>query len=147
MDAESDGFDEAIFVDPQGNVTESGHMNLAIITARGVLVVPPSDFSLPGVTAQNMLELASAAITESGSLGYVHSIERRRIPLEEAKSAREAFLTATMDVLVPIISWDGIDIGDGRPGEVSMLLRAMMLADRKPGAGNDLIRIPYNSNK
>lgn len=46
MDAEADEVDQGIFLDSNGNIAEGPNMNVAIITADGVLVVRPFSLGL-----------------------------------------------------------------------------------------------------
>jgi D-alanine transaminase len=44
--------------------------------------------------------------------------------VSEALQAREAFLTAASQIVMPVVTIDGRKIGDGRPGPVATALRA-----------------------
>ena len=60
-------------------------------------------------------------------LRTLHAIdfrEERPFSVSEAKAAREAFLTAARPIVMPVIKLDGQTVGDGRPGEVALALRA-----------------------
>jgi D-alanine transaminase len=46
----------------------------------------------------------------------------RPFSLEEAKAAKEAFLTSTTSNVMPVIEIDGSPIGNGHPGTVTRAL-------------------------
>ena len=56
------------------------------------------------------------------------AVEERPFTVSELKAAREAFLTSTSSHVLPVTSVDGAQIGDGRPGPVTMRLRELYLA-------------------
>jgi D-alanine transaminase len=47
----------------------------------------------------------------------------RPFTVEEAKQAREAFLTSATSVVMPIVSIDGKSVGNGEPGLLTLRLR------------------------
>jgi D-alanine transaminase len=112
------GAHEAWLVE-DGFVTEGGSSSGFIITKAGSIVVRPlSNAILPGITRQALLRLAQ----EAGL-----TLEERLFTLEEAYAAAEAFLTSASNFVMPIVSIDGRPIGDGRPGSMTMRLRALYL--------------------
>src|SRR3990172_12163626 len=60
MEALQGGLDNGIFVDESGNVGESSNMNVALVTADGVLKHPKFEHILSGCTSLRLLELAAA---------------------------------------------------------------------------------------
>jgi D-alanine transaminase len=50
-------------------------------------------------------------------------VEERAFTLEEALAAREAFVTAASQIVLPVVRIDGHVIGDGKPGPVATALR------------------------
>jgi D-alanine transaminase len=109
------GARDAWFVDKAGNVTEGASTNAWIVTADGRLVTRPADQAiLRGITRTVLLE----AIKAQGL-----AIEERPFTLNEAYSAREAFVTSATQIVLPVIRIDGRMIGDGKPGAIAMALR------------------------
>ena len=51
-------------------------------------------------------------------------VEERRFTVEEAKQAKEAFITAATTICVPVTKIDGQLVGDGKVGDISRRLRA-----------------------
>jgi D-alanine transaminase len=107
---------EAWLVDGQGQVTEGASTNAWIVTSDGALVTRSlSNAILPGVTRASVLALAEAR--------QLRIVERAFTP-EEAKSAAEAFITSAGTFVLPVVKVDGHVIGNGRPGPITVALRA-----------------------
>jgi D-alanine transaminase len=47
----------------------------------------------------------------------------RAFTVDEAKSAREAFITSAGNIVMPVVRIDGSPIGNGAPGLLSLRLR------------------------
>lgn len=119
--AKAAGAREAWFVDAAGLVTEGASSNAWIVDANGRLVTRPLDSSiLQGVTRTTLIAVIAR-------LGLV--MEERAFSVAEAKSAREAFVTAATNVVTPVTRIDGVEIGDGKPGPVARSLRAAFHAE------------------
>jgi D-alanine transaminase len=106
-------------VDADGLVTEGTSSTAWIVDASGVIRTRGlSHDLLHGVTRAVVLKLARERQMK---------VEERPFTVEEAKGAREAFITAASNAATPVIEIDGIAIGDGRPGLVTEALRAAYL--------------------
>lgn len=113
--AKEAGAQEAWFVDPDGTVKEGAATNAWIVTRDGVLVTRPADHGiLRGVTRTTLMEVAR-------KLGL--TVEERGFTVEEAKGAREAFITAATTIVMPIVAIDGQPVANGHPGSVALSLR------------------------
>jgi D-alanine transaminase len=109
------GARDAWFVDKDGTVTEGASSNAWIVTQAGTIVTRPADDAiLRGITRTVVLEAIKA-------LGL--ALEERAFTLEEAYAAREAFVTAASQIVLPVVRIDGHPIGDGKPGPVATALR------------------------
>jgi 4-amino-4-deoxychorismate lyase len=137
MEAQAAGLDNGVFVDEAGNVGESSNMNVAFVTTDGVLAHPRFDRILSGCTSLRLLELASGL---EGTL--LRSVEVRDIPVAEARTAREMLLIGSSVKVAPIVEWDGMRIGDGKPGPVAAALRERLAQDMR-SARDRLIDVPY----
>ena len=85
--AREQGAYEALQIDCDGFVTEGGSTNAWIINAEGQLVTRQAENSiLNGITRRRLIELAKAQGIK---------IRERPFTRDEAKSAREVFLTST----------------------------------------------------
>jgi D-alanine transaminase len=71
------------------------------------------------VTRRVLLELAEKA--------QIKVVERAFTP-KEASAASEAFLTAASAAAVPVVAIDGVVIGSGKPGPVTLRLQALYAA-------------------
>ncbi len=110
------GAREAWFVDREGFITEGASSNAWIVTAAGTLVTRSANSGiLRGITRTVTLEAAGIAKL---------AVEERPFTVAEAMAAKEAFLTAATQIVMPVIEIDGKKIGDGRPGPVALALRA-----------------------
>ncbi len=109
------GAREAWFVDKSGAVTEGASSNAWIVTPGGTVVTRPADHAiLRGITRTVLFD----AIKAQGL-----AVEERAFTLEEAYAAREAFVTAASQIVMPVVRIDGRIIGDGKPGPVATALR------------------------
>ena len=73
---------------------------------------------LRGVTRQSLLRIAD----EEGL-----TIEEQAFSVEEAKAAREAFVSSATSFVTPVVSIDDTTIGDGTPGLLSRRLQGWYL--------------------
>ena len=117
---------EAWLVDDQGFVTEGASTNAWIVDAQGALRTRDTKANiLRGVTRKQLLPIAEAADA---------LVCERPFTVEEAKSAREAFITAASTFVMPVVAIDGVAIGDGRPGPVARRLRALYMDKARANA-------------
>lgn len=116
--AKKAGAKEAWLIDGEGNVTEGSSTNAWIINKDGKLITRPANHGiLRGVTRAALFDLARREGIE---------IEERAFSLEEAKSAREAFITAATMLVMPVVKIDDTTIGNGAPGSVATNLRSLL---------------------
>lgn len=115
--ARESGAYEAWMVDRDGNVTEGTSTNAWIVTEAGELVTRQlSGAILSGITRGSLIKLAAAAQIK---------IVERPFSVEEARRAREAFITSTTSWVIPIVKLDGKPVGTGKPGPVADRLREL----------------------
>jgi D-alanine transaminase len=119
------GCREAWLLDEADDVTEGSSSNAYIVDADGRLVTRPlGPEILGGVTRAVVLDLAE---------GLGIPVVERRFSREEALAAREAFLTSTSSLILPVTSIDGRTIANGRPGSITRrLLSAFVERSRLP---------------
>ncbi len=114
--AREQGAYEAWFVDPDGTVKEGAATNAWIVAKDGKLVTRPAETGiLRGVTRTTLFDVAA-------KLGL--TIEERGFTVEEAKTAREAFITAATTLVMPVVAIDGTPVANGHPGATALALRA-----------------------
>lgn len=117
------GAAEAWFVDDMGLVTEGASSNAWILDKDGVLRTRDTQANiLRGVTRKSLLEV----LAREGL-----KFEERPFTPEEAKQAREAFITGAGTLVTPVISVDGKPVGDGRPGQLVRRLRTLYMEHAK----------------
>lgn len=117
--AKEAGATEAWFVDKEGLVTEGGSTNAWIVDREGRLRTRDTGANiLRGITRRTLMDIAES---------IQMPVDERPFSVEEAKAAREAFITAASAFVMPIVRIDDQPIGDGRPGPVALRLRSLYL--------------------
>jgi D-alanine transaminase len=110
---------EAWLVDDLGLVTEGSSTNAWIVDRDGRLRTRDTNANiLRGITRASLIEIAREAGVE---------LYEQPFSVEEARAAREAFLTSASAFVTPITAIDGAKIGDGVPGPVTAKLRSLYL--------------------
>ncbi len=111
---ETDAY-ESWFVDDSGHVTEGASSNAWIITKDGKVVTRSAESGiLAGVTRAVLMNVLAALQLK---------FEERPFTPVEAYDAAEAFVTASSQIVMPLVRIDGHPIGNGQPGAISMRLR------------------------
>ena len=114
---------EAWFVDEMGLVTEGASTNAWIVDADGVLRTRSTQANiLRGVTRGTLLEVIRTEELKVDEGGF---------SVEDAKQAREAFITGAGTLVMPVVSIDGHSIGGGNPGPVAKRLRQLYIAEAR----------------
>jgi len=104
-----DGYDEAIFLDADGYVSEGTGENIFIVK-NGKLVTTPVTSILNGITRDSIIKIA---------LDKGVDVEERRFTRDEIYIADEAFLTGTAAEVTPIRELDHRIIGRGYIGDLT----------------------------
>lgn len=110
VEAEQNGFDEALFLDYRGFVSEGTGENIFIVRNQTVHTPPLSAGILEGVTRDTLLKIAQ---------DHGLKVQERDIARAELYTCEEAFFTGTAVGISPIVSIDRRKIGDGKPGPVT----------------------------
>ncbi|HUZ14146.1 MAG TPA: D-amino-acid transaminase [Caulobacteraceae bacterium] len=117
--ARAAGAIEAWFVDELGLVTEGASSNAWIIDKHGRLRTRDTQANiLRGITRGTLLGLLDREGLE---------LEERPFSPQEAREAREAFITGAGTLVLPIVRVDGRPVGDGRVGPVAKRLRRLYI--------------------
>jgi len=112
------GVDDAWMVE-DGHVTEGSSNNAYIVTDdRTIRTRQLGTEILAGITRAAVLRFAREA-------GY--TILEEAFTLDEAKAAREAFVTSASSFVMPVVEIDGVRLGDGVPGPVAQRLREIYI--------------------
>jgi D-alanine transaminase len=113
--AKVEGAHDAWFVDPDGTVKEGAASNVWIVTMDNVLVTRQAETGiLRGITRTTVLDVAR-------KLGL--KVEERDFSVDEAKAAKEVFMTSATTIVMPVVSIDGSTVANGHPGSTSLSLR------------------------
>ena len=121
MTARAAGADDAWLVE-DGLVTE-GTSNNAYIVKGGVIVTRAlSHDILHGITRTAILRLAHEAQMQ---------VEERSFSVAEAQAADEAFITSASAFVMPVVSIDGVALGDGTPGPVARRMREIYIEESR----------------
>ncbi|KUG08166.1 aminotransferase class IV [Solirubrum puertoriconensis] len=108
------GADEVLY-HQQGAVTEFPRANFFIVRQDDTVVTPAANV-LGGITRRNILGLS----------GRPYRIEEGPVTLHDVRQAKEAFLTSTTKLVMPVVQLDDHVIGSGQPGRVTLdLLHAL----------------------
>lgn len=115
MEAIRNGYDEAITMDIDGNVSESSGANIFVVQD-GVLYTPPvHDSVLLGITRDSVLTIAQELVLD---------VKETLIPRGMVYTADEIFLAGTAMEINWVRSIDKLPIGQGKIGEITQKIRA-----------------------
>jgi branched-chain amino acid aminotransferase len=122
---------ETLMLTMEGFVAEATTDNLFMVSRQSgwdtepskvILSTPVAEYCLKGITRDRVLAYAL-------ELGFaVKETDAMRAD-ELLGENKEVFLTGTAAGIVPVISVDGKKIGDGRPGEITKMLRSRLELD------------------
>jgi D-alanine transaminase len=113
--AREQGAYEAWYVDDRGFVTEGASSNAWIVTTEGRVVTRSAEKGiLAGITRSVLIDALAAMQL---------SFEERAFTPQEAVHAAEAFVTASSQIVMPVVMIDGLLVGDGKPGRITRRLR------------------------
>lgn len=110
QEARSNGFDEAILLDVNGDVSEAPGENIFIVRDDTLVTPPTSSSALKGITRDSVLRFA-------GKIGCKTAVKRFR--RRDLYGASEVFLTGTAAEITPVTSIDERTIGDGSVGRIT----------------------------
>jgi branched-chain amino acid aminotransferase len=136
IDAQQDGYEEAILLDANGYVAEGTGENLFLVRDETLYTPGLESDILLGVTRDSVMRIAA-------DLGY--TVVPKLISVNELLTADEAFFTGTYAELAPIREVGHQSIGAGAPGPVT---RSVMSVFSKAVRGEDprysgwLTRVP-----
>ena len=117
-DAQRNGFDEAILLDPEGYVAECTGANLFVVR-NGRLVTPPTDAILEGITRDTVVTLAK-------DLGI--PVIESRLSRDHLYVVDEVFFCGTAAEVQGVTNVDGRQVGAGVPGPITIALREAYLS-------------------
>lgn len=112
--AEDAGAAEAVFV-RGGNITEGSSSTFCAVFSGTLVTHPESTTILPGITRSVVLELCR----RNGI-----PVAERPVREDELPGASEMMLLSTTREVMPVISFDGVTVGDGSPGQLTRRIQA-----------------------
>ena len=115
---------EALMVE-DGHFTEGGAATLFMVANGSLVTHTLGTDVLPGITRERVFALAATRGIP---------IVERSIGTEELRAADELFITAATAFVMPIVRVDGVAIGSGAPGTITLQLRAEYIASVRHGA-------------
>lgn len=115
MEARAGGFDRAILLNNRGKVAEGPASTLFIVRNGQPMTPGVSSDILESITRDTLIHL----LHEEFDLDTI----QRDIDRSEIYTAEEAFLCGTLAEVSPIVSLDGLPIGDGTVGPITKALQ------------------------
>ena len=116
--ARRQGVDDALLVE-NGMITEGTSSNVFIVTQDNTVITRPLGSGiLPGTTRRLLLDLIAQENLQ---------LTERVFTPEEARRAKEVFISSTTALIMPVVELDGCTIGNGVPGPVATALRNGLL--------------------
>ena len=113
------GFDEAIMLTQQGDVSEGSGENLFLINDGDIFTPPVSHNNLTGITRDSVTKIATE------NLGY--KVVERQIRRSELYFANEVFLTGTAAHIQAVGELDNRAIGSGVEGPITKEIKEIYL--------------------
>ncbi len=118
MEAHRKGVDDAWLVE-DGFVTEGTSNNAFILDSDDRIITRNlTNDILHGITRGALLRFTD-------EVGI--AVEQRPFTVDEARVAKEAFVTSASGFVTPVVEIDGISLGDGKPGELTKRLRKIYI--------------------
>ena len=114
LEARYSGYDEAIMLAENANIAEGPGENIFIVKNRKVISPGTNSDILEGITRDTVLKI-------SKDLGY--EVLERDMHKEELYISDEVFFSGTAAEITPIVEIDGIKIGDGKPGNITLSIK------------------------
>ncbi|MDH3607191.1 MAG: branched-chain amino acid transaminase [Acidimicrobiia bacterium] len=119
LEANANGFDEALLLNMDGYIAEGSGENLFLVRD-GIVRTPPTQAgALNGITSQSVIEL----LRDDGV-----TIEETNLTRSDVYYADEAFFTGTAAEVTPIREVDRRTIGTGSPGPITKRAQELFMS-------------------
>lgn len=92
-------------------LSESPRSNVFVVDAAGILLTPEHNM-LKGITREQVLCIASQHI----------SVACTDVTITDLRNAAEVFITSTTKGILPVTTIDGMPVGNGLPGKITLQL-------------------------
>ena len=113
QECKKNGFDEALLLDQNGNISEAPGENIFLIRKNCIITPSLNSSALEGITRDTIISLGK-------DFGY--EVQEREVTRGELLLAEEIFLSGTAAEITPIISVDHEKIGNGKVGKITRKL-------------------------
>jgi branched-chain amino acid aminotransferase len=138
IEASKAGYQEAILLDHRGFVCEGSGENIYAVRDGQIVTPPHAAGILDGISRKSIVQIAQ-------DLGY--ELVERDIARAELYLADEVFLSGTAAELVPVREIDDHQIGEGKPGPITLELQrvfddALHGRDPRYAAWLDMVKVP-----
>jgi branched-chain amino acid aminotransferase len=118
FEAIESGFEEAIMLNEEGFVSEASTENLFIVRKDKLQTPSLSCGILEGITRRVVIEIATQLKIE---------VDETNLTPHDLYNADEVFVTGTAAELVPVVDVDGVQIGEGKAGQIFSKIREHFL--------------------
>ncbi len=118
-EATARGEDYPVCYDDKGFLAEGATENICIVDAAGRFVVPELNNALTGTTLLRAVEFMRPEM----------EVVFTGIRETDIATAREMFILGTTNDCLSIVRYNGVPVGDGRPGPVSKRIKHLIVAD------------------
>ncbi len=109
--------DVAFSFDASGYLAEAAVANVAVVSSEHKLICPHMDYALSGTTITAALEVAKDVLP----------VEFKNIDENDLWHAKEILLFGSTPLCVGVTHYEGRSIGQGKPGEISQILRQRLM--------------------
>lgn len=116
--------DFTVSFDAENFLAESATENMLIVDQTGALFHPQLDNILKGTTMSRAMEIAKA-------IGIKTCV--RKISEQDIEQAVEVMMAGTTIDILPVTSYEGKPIADGKIGKITLKLRALLQDDMQHG--------------
>lgn len=113
VDAKKRGFDDAIFLNTNGFITETTTSNIFIVNNSGIVTPEVSCGLLEGITRSFIIYLARSIKIPVG---------QGKLTYKDIARANEIFLTNSISAIIPVASVNSKRVGEGKIGKITKLL-------------------------
>lgn len=117
QEAKQQGAEEAWLYNSEGIITEGAASNAWIINDKAELITHPANNEiLKGITREGVMRAAKQV-----NLNFIE----RNFSKKETLAAKEAFISAATNLVMPVTYIDNEPINDGIPGPITLKLRSI----------------------
>lgn len=106
-----EGIYEVLLLSDEGCILEGFTSNFYAVT--GDELRTAGEGMLPGISQQVVFTVAPAIIP----------VRREAVAMSDIPRLREAFITSSSRGVIPVVEIDGVHVGDGRPGAITLAIR------------------------